>query len=316
MGNSEYVKGSWTDSRGGVYPVSFKKSWGEHEFTEEEQRILLSGKEISFSYKGRMMTGHLQYCVYNGREYFGFSHKYQDGYEEYPVYRGSHRVSTFEADLRRENDVMAEFMKRNFYDGLQNADGSRVSDFQRITDVDVQKSGVDVIFTQNGRTYLIDEKAQMDYIYKNNPLPTFALELLNGTSGAVGWFVNDGLKTEYYMFLWPHADRKPLSVDNITYVYYALVNKKKLRQEVERRYQKDGERLLEYARRMLEEKMGDMVFDKAGKCIGYRYKEDGFDDECYLYYTLSKQEKPVNLVVRRSRLEQISEDYGVIRNRN
>ncbi len=64
---------------------------------------------------------------------------------------------------------------------------------------------------------------------------------------------------------------------------------------------------------MSKGKMGEEVKDKAGKCIGYRYKGNGFDSQGYLYYTIKKPEKPVNLVVRRSWLEELSESHGVIK---
>ncbi len=312
----EYIWGDWIDSNGDVHPVRYKSKWGEHVFTDEEKRMLLEGKEISFPYKnGRIITGHLQYYTYKKREYFGFKSNYpKDEYELKPVYHQQALSSTFELDLRKENEIMAEYMRVHYYAKLWNEDSTRVNDFQRITDLEEQKKGVDVIYTHNGTRYVVDEKAQMDYIYHEEPLPTFSLELLCGSSGAVGWFVNDSLKTEYYMFIWPHADSKPLSVDRISYAYYALINKRRLQIEVENRFGKNKSQLLEYAKRMTSEKMGEKVYDKLGTCIGYRYKESGFDDYGYLYYTLSKQERPVNLIVRRNWLEKISENHGIIIN--
>ena len=115
------------------------------------------------------------------------------------------------------------------------------------------------------------------------------------------------------MFIWPHAEKKPLSIDGILYAYYALVNKKKLLIEIEKRYKMNSDRLLEYAKRMARGNMGEEVKNDRGTCIGYRYKEENFDDQGYLYYTLSKPERPVNLVVRRSWLEKISEEHGTIK---
>lgn len=313
MSDQDYTWGDWRDSNGSVNSMRYKKKWGEHEFTEEEQRDLLLGNEISFRYKGKTITGHLQYYVFNDKEYFGFKSNYPENeYVLRPVYHESIQRSTFELDLRKENDIMSEYMRLNYYAKLLNDDGSRVTDYKRITDIEEQKKGIDVIYTQNGTTFRVDEKAQMDYIYSEKPLPTFSLEILNGSSNAMGWFVNDELKTEYYMFIWPHADGKPLSVDRIEYAYYVLINKKKLRNEVEIRFKKDKSQLLEYARRMTKGKMGEEVRDKSGECIGFRYKQDGFDDDGYLYYTLSKAERPVNLVVRRCWLEKISVAHGKI----
>ena len=313
MQDQMYAWGDWTDSNGSVHRMRYKTKWGDHEFTDEEQNRLLSGDEISFKYNGKFVTGHFQYYFFNGQEYFGFKSNYpKNEYDLSPTYKALPLKSTFSLDLQRENDIMAEYMRTNYYGNLFNKDKTRVLDYQRITDVEEQKRGIDVTYTQNGTKYFIDEKAQMDYIYNDEPLPTFSLEILNGSSGAIGWFINKELKTQYYMFIWPHAERKPLTVANIEYAYFALVNKEKLQIEVEKRFQKSPSQLLEYARRLTQLKMGQKICDQNGTCIGYRYKEDGFDDYGYLYYTLSKQEQPVNLIVRRSWLEEVSETHGKI----
>lgn len=306
MRQQEYIWGDWTDSNGDVHAMWYKHKWGEHVFTNEENKALLEGKEISFIYKnGQIITGHLQYYTFNGKQYFGFKSNYpMSEYVLRPVYRKDFRISSFAMDLKKENEIMAEYMRINYYEKLLSGGGSRIEGFQRITDLEEQKQGVDVIYTYNAVKYIVDEKAQMDYIYNEKPLPTFSLELLNGTSGAIGWFVNDRLKTEYYMFIWPHAEGRPLSVDKIRYAYYALVNKRKLQNAVECRFSKSKSQLLDYAKRMVSERMGEEVYNKSGGCIGYRYKERGFDNCGYLYYTLNKEERPVNLVVRRKWLEE------------
>ena len=229
---------------------------------------------------------------------------------------GMSRQSSFQFDLEREN-VMAEFMGFNYYAKLYNDDGSRI-EYKRITEPEEQKAGVDVEYIRNGLKYIIDEKAQMDYIYNTEPLPTFALELLNSSSGALGWFINTQLKTQYYMFIWPHAERKPLTVDNIEYAYFTLINKEKLKIEVEKRFRKNSNDLLEYAKRLSQLRLEgvEAVNGYNGNRIGYKYKKNGFDNCGYLYYTLSKRERPVNLVVKRDWLAQIAEACGKITNDN
>ncbi len=314
MAKEDYVIGEWTDSTGDRNPVRYKKFWGEHCFTSDENDRLLAGEEISFIYKDRLITGHLQYYYFNGREVFGFKSDYpSDEYDMHPVFHKDYTKSLFGIDLEKENSVMSEFMRVYYYEKLLKRDSSKVVDYQRITDVNAQKDGIDVILTVDGRRYIVDEKAQMDYIYREEPLPTFALELLNSASGNIGWLLNPDLKTEYYMFIWPHAGERPLSVDKVLYAYYSLVNKEKLLIEIQKYYKMDNVRLLEYAKRMATGKMGTEVKDKNGRCIGYRYKEKGFDDRAYLYYTVSKSERPVNLVVKRSWLDELSISHGMIK---
>ena len=308
-----YVKGSWKDSAGNINTVRYKGKWGEHIFTQEENNRLLLGEEISFFYKKRIVTGHLQYYNFKGRVCFGFKSNYPDSeYDRNPVYHDISGESSFEIDLEKENVVMSEYMRRYYYSRLSNNDKSKLTDFRKITDINLQKEGVDVTYTLDNKHYVIDEKAQMDYIYEREPLPTFSLELLNAASGNIGWLINLRLKTEYYMFIWPHAEVRPLSVDNILYAYYALVNKKRLLAEIEIRYKMNSNHLFEYAKQMATGMLGEKVTDAYGRCKGYRYKGNGFDSQAYLYYSINKAEHPVNLVVRRNWLETISESHGKI----
>lgn len=302
----EKVHGIWRDSEDNENVVSFKANWGGHRFSSEERSMLLAGKEIYFRYYGNDIVGHLQYFSYKGKTYFGFTPNFDPEYESSPVFRGS----SFQMDLENE-DVMAAFMRLNYYEKLSNDDGSPI-EYRRITEKDEQEAGVDVEFTQNGQKYIIDEKAQMDYIYNDKPLPTFALEIL-GVRGSEGWFVKQDLKTQYYMFIWPHADHKPLTLERIEYAYYALVEKRRLQREIEKRYGA-RDRLLGYARNLMTGKLG---FEKYNKVY---YKDSPFDQQGYLVYTKSptlnlggKEEEPVNLVVRRSWLENMAVSYGTVK---
>lgn len=302
---NDSIKGTWRDSAGHENEVSFKASWGEHFFTQEEIRALLQGEEICFAHKGREIRGHLQCCSFNGSEYVGFKPDFDKNYEKEPVFRGS----TFRHDMRNE-DTMAEFMRRYYYAGLSDEDGTAVA-YRRITDKEEQKAGVDVEYVQNGKKYIVDEKAQMDYIYKEKPLPTFALEI-SGVKGAEGWFVKSGLKTRYYLFIWPHAERKPLSVDNIQYAMYALVEKKALQAAVEKKY--GGiEELKAYAHRLMA---GELGYEKNNRVY---YKASPFDQDGYLVYTKKptsgqegKEEEPVNLVVSRRLLQALAQSHGTV----
>lgn len=62
-------------------PVSIKKSWRNHEFTEDEASRLFAGETISFSYtdnkgKEKIITGQLAHKTYNGYPYIGFEPDY------------------------------------------------------------------------------------------------------------------------------------------------------------------------------------------------------------------------------------------------
>lgn len=298
------IHGMWKDSTDNEYEVSFNEKWGDHYFTLEEQNKLLAGEEICFRYKGKDITGHLQYYFFEGRTSFRFVPNFDPKYVSNPVFQGS----SFQLDIEREK-VMAQFMALNYYERLINDDGSPI-EYQRITEKKEQEAGVDVEFTQNGLKYVVDEKAQMDYIYNDKPLPTFALEI-TGVKGSEGWFVKQGLKTQYYMFIWPHANSRPLTLDGIEYAYYALVKKSRLQEEIASKYG-TRDRLLGYAHRVMA---GELGYEQNNKVY---YKEAPFDQQGYLVYTKSpsliqagKEEEPVNLVVRRNWLESMAVSYGI-----
>ena len=313
MARQDYIYGDWVDSSGAVNPVGFKKKWGEHLFSEEESKALLQGSTVTFPYKNGTINGHLQYRrTQNGTRYFGFCPDFDDEYTDAPMYDPT-VDSRFEGD-RRNEALMNQFMRLYYYSKLLNSDGTDVeSEF--INDESRQKQGVDVILSRDKKRYIIDEKAQMDYIYRNDgPLGTFALELLNSSSGKVGWFINDDLETEYYMFIWPHADGRLVSVDNIEYAQYALVEKTRLKGLIENRYQ-NADRLREYALRLSRGGLEGAI-EQYNRSY---YKRPPFDENAYLVYTREpteddngKVERPVNLVVKKTLIEGVAEDKGIL----
>ena len=303
---SDNIQGIWRDSAGNENRVSIKASWGKHCFSREEIEALLRGEEISFEYRGKRITGHLQYFSYKGSEHIGFEPDFDSQYDKNPVFKGS----TFRSDMQKE-DVMAEFMRLNYYERLTNDDGTPII-YRKITEKGEQLAGVDVEFIQNGEHYLVDEKAQLDYIHKKEPLPTFALEIM-GVKGAEGWFVKDGLKTRHYLFIWPHAADGPLTVDKIEYAMCALVEKKTLQAAVNQRYG-TKEKLTEYARDLMAGRIG---YEKDNRAY---YKDAPFDQDGYLVYTKKpvsgqegKEEEPVNLVVRRRFIESLALSCETVR---
>lgn len=318
---SSRVLGLWKDAIGNDNIVSFKNSWGLHKFSDEEVEALLEGKEITFGYKNGPITGHLQYMKSDkGKMYIGFCANFKPEYNSNPIFDPD-VGSRYEIDKRNEVK-MNQFMRLHYYSRLKNADGTNVQ-CEFISDKARQTQGIDVIYSRNDRKYVIDEKAQIDYIYEG-PLNTFVLELLNGSSGRVGWFINDKLKTGYYMFIWPHADvqytdKQLRHVDDIEYARYALVERTRLKGKLESQYP-NADGLMDYAMRLLEGTLKG-AYEKNNRRY---FKEPPFDSDVYLVYTMppahgmnesGKVEQPVNLVVSRKLLEEVAEagEAGTLR---
>ena len=101
--------------------------------------------------------------------------------------------SNFISDLEKEQSFT------RFLDSLYTKNLSCYT-FQRVTDRHQQLLGIDVIFKHHktGKTYFIDEKAQLDY--PNKELPTFAFELsyLKDKVEKKGWLFDNGKKTHFY----------------------------------------------------------------------------------------------------------------------
>ena len=118
---------------------------------------------------------------------------------------------------RREEDMSAEaelarFLDQYLYSRFPNK--QRYSSIKRIRDKSEQLKGTDVRFTmKDGRVFNVDEKAQLYYL--NKDLPTFAFEIqfLRHGFPTTGWLCNNCLDTDYYLLIWPFANRdKPYGI--------------------------------------------------------------------------------------------------------
>lgn len=83
----------------------------------------------------------------------------------------------------------------------------RLVSFKRITDLDMQHAGIDVVYKHRGLTIFIDEKSQLHNL--NRDIPTFAFELsyLKQGEERTGWLLDKRKKTHGYMLCWPRGER-------------------------------------------------------------------------------------------------------------
>ena len=104
--------------------------------------------------------------------------------------------SKFRLDLSKEKKL-GRFLDTIY---LQKYNDSNRS-FKRIHGIEDQMLGLDLIITIDGKDYLIDEKAQLDYL--NKSLPTFAFEIsfLKNRKVKIGWFLDNQKKTDVYFLI-------------------------------------------------------------------------------------------------------------------
>lgn len=131
-----------------------------------------------------------------------------------------------ESNMHRKEDHSAEnelavFLDKFLYERFPTKDA--FSSIQRIYDKETQLKGIDVKFVRkDGKSYYIDEKAQLHYLNRN--LPTFALEILSYQKGydTIGWLCNPNLMTDLFLFIWPFASQD--SYEGITWEHFTKLD--------------------------------------------------------------------------------------------
>ena len=141
-------------------------------------------------------------------------------------------VSRRAADMSAESEL-AEFLDENLYSHLL-GEGKFLS-IERMAEKEQQLQGIDVIAKTQSSVAYIDEKAQLYYINKDIPTFAFELQFLKGGRVIEGWFLNDELKTNHYLLIWPFAsvtDVKELKKEDFTKLDALMISKAKLRREL------------------------------------------------------------------------------------
>lgn len=157
--------------------------------------------------------------------------------------------------------------------------------FQRISDLKRQLQGVDLILTRrrDQKKFLVDEKAQLDYL--NDDLPTFAFEINYQKNGKTkrGWLFDPLKKTDFYALITGIYSDEP---NKFTSCKITFVNREKLISFLK-------------SRTITEDSLADFMENsllRHGKI-----KMPGLDSktEGYLYFSRqNKAEKPINLVLK------------------
>lgn len=221
------------------------------------------------------------------------------------------KKSNFRKDTRAEHEL-GIFMDENYYSRLCE-DKAPYLTFERETDLKLQYEGIDVIIrSDDNREIIIDEKSAL--YYTNNNLQTFAFELSFEKDGKVrdGWFVKNGLKTEYYMLIWPNArckkdkktgqniqvDLAKLTSKDFTIVEAILLSKKKLLAYLAS-LGLTKEVLIDRAKQMRE------VYRFSGN--NYAHEDEEGIDFLHYTYTLRLVEKPINLVIDKKKLVELAD---------
>lgn len=184
-------------------------------------------------------------------------------------------MSTFDQDLNKEH-LLGHFLDR-IYAQLQ-------YDFKRVDDLDLQNRGVDLVLIHNGKEYFIDEKAQLDYL--NHSLPTFTFEVsyLKNGKWRKGWLFDNRKITDHYFLITGIFTRSKSCEHGFTSCCITSINAKKLRKYLENIGL--GWDVMSYYDAQIRSS------DQKQNIPLRNLKEK---EEGCLYYSVQKDEKPLNL---------------------
>lgn len=169
--------------------------------------------------------------------------------------------------------------------------------YHRVDDRDSQLKGIDCIVKYKGKDYIIDEKAASHYININ--LTTFAFELGSyQRSGYInGWLIDDTKKTTHYLLIWiktlTNCDKKAwINKNDIRELECLLIR----RDDILVYLENQG-----FTKANLINKRNDIL--KAG-IFGPIDKNS--QSEFYFFNTGNLQESPVNIIIKKNKLKEIS----------
>lgn len=200
---------------------------------------------------------------------------------------------TKEISNRRNEDVsqselVSSFLDKYFYPTLNG--------FQRIDNPNLQYAGIDVVFAVNNKFYQCDEKAAIRYI--NKDLQTFSLELsfINRSLKLMdGWLLSDKELNNSFLFVWITKAKNDLltSIDDIEEMDVALVDKHSIINHLNK---------IGLSKKHLYRKINLIrQYNNVGKQPPI--EESG----CKFYYSKFLAEKPINILLKKETLIELSD---------
>lgn len=160
---------------------------------------------------------------------------------------------------------------------------------KRVTSIDLQNLGVDLMYTDNsGKHLYIDEKAQLDYINSNLPTFTFELSYLKNSEWKKGWFLDFSKATTHYFLITNIMADNPSNLgQGIKSCNITSVNREKLINHLSS-IGLTNEQLKSYDNSI-----------RQGQNFGKNHiSELNPQKEGLIYFTKNKSEKPINLQLR------------------
>ena len=104
--------------------------------------------------------------------------------------------SNFESDLSKEA-TLGVYLD-SYYQNIFEKSNYTI---ERVSDINLQHQGVDLILKSGISEYLVDEKAQLDYLNKSLPTFSFELSYLKNKEWRLGWLLDETKITNIYFLV-------------------------------------------------------------------------------------------------------------------
>lgn len=188
----------------------------------------------------------------------------------------------FHSDLSQEQ-ILGVFLDRLYLElGFQT---------ERISSLQDQMKGIDLLIHHAERVYAIDEKSQLHYLNKSLPTFTFELSYLKNGERRDGWLFDSSKKTAYYFLitgiLLKDGIEKLSKPDQVESVIITSVNRDKLINLLKNRKLTE-EQLMDIDHQIRT----DEHYGRNG-ISGLNMRTEGL-----IYFTDHLSEKPINLQLR------------------
>ena len=204
-----------------------------------------------------------------------------------------------EYQKRRKRDVERTQIIEQFMDGIYAKNGYNA---ERITEVYLQKKGVDLIHMEGSEKRRVDEKYAINYY--NKDLYTFSFEVYSKNNpGGVGWLLSDNMITDDYAVLWFRADD---DFTRITKYDMCIIEKEAILDLVYEAGFDDGlvDDFLRYWEYIYKLRPDDHYYEQTRNGVKRRYYE--LDFGLKLCQSVGFSEQPINIIIPKEKLIKIA----------
>lgn len=206
-------------------------------------------------------------------------------------------MSNYNNDYKSEQ-IVGNFLDKYFYPQ------SPFNLIERVSDIELQYKGIDVLAEFKNKVLKIDEKAVIGKRYKKiTDLKTFSMELsfLNPNySIKKGWFFSKEKETSHYLFCWLDRVRDKDYIEDVSDIYFIevmLIDRMKLLKYINNEYGLSPNDLLLKSEDMRRNNISLIKLKGLTR----------------IYMSAHLPEEPVNLLIDKKELKNLSTIHQIVK---